>query len=188
MYVGGLHLRRWESILDISFVVENLNKKGNKVEFQIFCPEYDKNQFINQFSEFKSTKFLGSISSSHVHNILSKADILIHAESFERNYIEYTKFSLSTKIPQYMAAGKPIIGYGPNILASIQHINNSKGGIIVGVRDLRQLENSLNELLVNKDLLISMSINSYTFAEKNHKKSDNLIKLKDTLLRYSKIY
>lgn len=177
MYVGGLHLKRWESIIDISIAIEKLNKLSKDIILEIYCPEKDRHLYSNFFLEFKSTKFLGSLNSNDVHSVLKHANILLHIESFDENYVEYTKFSLSTKIPQYLAAGKPILGYGPGVLASIQHIDKAKAGRIIVEKKIEQLVFNLNEMIENRDLLINMATNGFNFARNFHSKSYNSLKL-----------
>lgn len=182
MYVGGLHLNRWQSILDISQAVEELKLMGKKIILKIYCPIHDINLYEKHFVDFPSTKFEGSLTSDQVPDILSIATILIHVESFEDNYVQYTKFSLSTKIPQYMAAGKPILGYGPIILASMQHIVKSNSGKVVCEKNKEKLVKSLQELVINKELLLNYAMNGFYYAKENHSKSYNSKQIKSLLI------
>ena len=187
MYVGGLHLNRWQSILDISEAIEQLNLAGKKIVLKIHCPLRDINLFEKHFVNFPATKFEGSLSSDEVATTLKKASLLLHIESFEENYAEFTKFSLSTKIPQYMAAGKPIFGYGPFILASMQHIVKSNSGKVVSEKNQKKLIESIEELVTKSELLYQYALNGFSFAERFHSKSYNEKKLKKVLISYSKL-
>lgn len=185
MYVGGLHLNRWRSILDISRAIDELNKMGKKITLKIYCPLNDKTLYSHNFTSFSSTKFEGSLSSDQVSATLKLASLLIHVESFEDNYMEYTRFSLSTKIPQYMAAGKAILGYGPQILASMQHILKADSGRVVHNESVEEISNCLLELSSNKDLLFSYATNGFKYASENHSKRHNGLQLKALLTVYA---
>ena len=43
--------------------------------------------------------------------ICLKADILVHVESFEKSNM-ICNYSMSTKIPEYLSIGRPIICFG----------------------------------------------------------------------------
>lgn len=187
IYVGGLHLNRWQSIIDISQAVEQLKMMGNNIVLKIYCPLNDINLYKKHFIDFPSTKFEGSLASDQVPAVLSTATLLVHVESFEENYVEYTKFSLSTKIPQYMAAGKPILGYGPSLLASIKHILKANAGKVVSKRDINDLVNIIYESVQNKEILSLHAINGFNYAKKYHSKSYNAKQLKSILTIYSKV-
>lgn len=187
MYVGGLHLKRWESILDISQAIEELNIIGENIVLKIYCPLRDINLYEKHFVNFPATKFEGSLGSDQVAATLKKATVLIHIESFDENYAEYTKFSLSTKIPQYMAAGKPVLGYGPFILASMQHILKSNSGKVISEKNHENMVQRIKELVSNNELLSHYATNGFNYAIENHTKSYNIKHLKSVLTIYSKI-
>lgn len=183
IYLGGLHLDRWKSILDISEVIEKLNEKGQKITLKIYCPVEQIKMFASNFDNFPATKFEGFIKSDQVPETLKNATVLLHVEAFDKNTIEYTRFSLSTKIPQYMASGKPILGYGPSILASMHHIIKSEAGIVVSEKEL--LFNAISQFL-NNDRLFSYATKGYAYAKDKHTKSYNNIRLKSIIETYTK--
>lgn len=185
IYIGGLHLNRWKSLLDVSAAIEKINENIERVILKIYCPNGDIQLYSKHFSKFNSTKFEGSLSSSEVYSKLETATVLLYLESFEPNVIKFTKFSLSTKIPQYMAAGKTILAYGSKSLASIQQIVIAKAGEVVIENKIEAIEEKINYLLDNQNSLSSYSENGYLFAKKFYSKSCNLTRLKRVLQDYS---
>ena len=59
---------------------------------------------------------------------LSSADILIHVESTDPADIQYMKYSFSTKLVEYCAAGRTLIGYGDPSMSSIAYIAEKQIG------------------------------------------------------------
>lgn len=177
MYIGGLHLNRWKSLLDVSSAVENIKVP---IELHVYCPDVDAGLFSKYFIENKRTAFKGSIKSSEVVETLKKASLLLHIESFEASVALYTELSLSTKIPQYMAAGKPIFGYGPRGLASMLHIERALAGQIVNDEHSTTLFEKLEELTSNKSELYKYAVNGYEYAKQYHRKSINQVNLINT--------
>ncbi|WP_243303382.1 hypothetical protein [Geothrix oryzisoli] len=148
-YIGGLHLNRWQSLLEIASVM------GEGTELRIFAPEKDLAQFSDLFAGFPFIK-LGSLRSSEVDEEMRRADVLLHVESFDPDAASYTRLSVSTKISQYMCVGKPILAYGPGSLSSIKVIGRAGAGAIVGRRDLGPLRTEIRNLardgILRKDL------------------------------------
>ncbi|WP_354330191.1 hypothetical protein [Pedobacter sp. CG_S7] len=174
MYIGGLHLNRWKSLLDISMAIEKINAP---IYFKIYCPTHDNVLYAKHFKDNRLTTFEGSIDNSEVFKTLKKASLLVHVESFDMNFAQYTRLSLSTKIPQYMAAGKPIMGYGPKGLASMLHIELASAGKIVCTPDSKYLCEVLEELVTNKTMLHKYAKNGFDYAKKYHLRSTNHINL-----------
>lgn len=112
VYTGGLMLERYLVLDKIASSIKKLNENEKIFELHIYAPA----SHIELYNEsFNSEIFFHySVSSKEVNNILMKSDILIHVESFSDNVIGFTKYSLSTKIPEYLASGKPLIYFGPN--------------------------------------------------------------------------
>lgn len=184
-YIGGLHLDRWRSILDVAKAVDKLNDVGKKVSLHIYCPSEHSILFSHYFNSLIHTEFKGYICSDKVSQVLKEASLLLHVESFDENYIHYTKFSLSTKIPQYLAAGKPVLGYGPDVLASMKHLVKTNSGEVISKNNCDDIYLAIEKLIHNKDLLMSYAVNGFTYAKQNHSKSYNHKQLKSVLEAYS---
>jgi hypothetical protein len=130
-YVGGLHLNRWRSLLALAETLDTLMRSGVPISLEISAPTKDIELYGKLFKPFASVSRLFSISPDQVANVLGSYDVLVHAESFLPEDSRYTKLSISTKIPQYMAAGRPILAIGPSSLSSIQYVEQSKAGLTV---------------------------------------------------------
>lgn len=183
MYIGGLHLNRWKSLLDISNAIEKINPDSGEIILKIYCPLRDAESYAAFFAENKKTRFEGSIGSDAVPEMLKKASLLIHVESFDANYAQYTRLSISTKIPQYMAAGKPILGYGPEELASMQHIGIAGAGVVWS--DKNDLEHQISMLIGDRTKLKEYSMRGFGYAKQFHSKEYNLKRLIETMNRYA---
>ena len=61
----------------------------------------------------------------------NEADILLHVESFNEKMKKYTRLSISTKIPEYLASKRLIIAIGPVDIASIEYLKDNKAALIL---------------------------------------------------------
>ncbi|MEI6610092.1 MAG: hypothetical protein WCO53_10165 [Deltaproteobacteria bacterium] len=168
-YVGGLHLERWRNLVDLGVVLRNMSvADGNtRIELVVHAPASDISRFGNNLVE--AGIVLGkSLSAEEVPGVLLEADVLVHVESFLPEVIGFCRLSLSTKIPQYLAAGRPILGYGPALLTSNRYIEKHYAGLVVGMQDHDCLMDAISRLRDDGKLRLRMGMNAWNAAHSYH--------------------
>jgi glycosyltransferase involved in cell wall biosynthesis len=100
--------------------------------------------------------------------VLRRANVLVHVESFGSAERQYTRLSVSTKIPQYMSAGRPILAYGPGDVASCQYVQDSSSGVVVGRQDRQDLTDALRRLCADADLRARLGRQGWLTAIDKH--------------------
>ncbi|GAA3735738.1 hypothetical protein GCM10022225_18080 [Plantactinospora mayteni] len=171
VYVGGLHLDRWRSLRQLGVALESLGSTDAPL-LTIHAPEADLDRYRDSFAGCSAVRLARSLRGHEVPGILARADVLVHIESFRAEIQQYTRFSLSTKLPQYLAAGRPVLGYGPGELASMLHIRAAEAGIVVGVDDHALLATRLAELCGDAALRRRLARNGYAYARQHHRKEE----------------
>ena len=139
VYAGGLHLNRYKTLLTISNAISGMQD----IKLFIYTSKHNRETFSGEFKA-SNTFFMNSVPHNRITEVYENADILLHVESFNEKIIEFTKYSLSTKIPEYLISGKPIICYAPDCIASYKCIVNSRAGI--GVSSTGELINAIDLL------------------------------------------
>lgn len=123
VYAGGLHYNRWKVLSQIANELKRLNQTSRvKCILKIYSSQNISKNIINQIAVEGASEFLGRAPASEIAGIYAGADILLHVESFEKKAIASTKYSFSTKIPEYLSAGKCILAVGPEEVASLQYL------------------------------------------------------------------
>ena len=113
------------------------------------------------FAGCKSIKLCGSVSSMEVRRIQREADILVHVESFSEQSVFETKMSFSTKLIDYMLAGKIIFAIGPAKINSLEVLRNNHLAITAcSDQEISQQVSAIKNHEVNTDEL-SQSIRMY---------------------------
>lgn len=168
LYVGGLHLNRWELLSDIGAACGRLGDQGLRAECVVYAPAAHLENYGAVLSANAALRIGGTLRADEVIPRLSEADILVHVESFDKNIQRYTRLSLSTKIPQYMSAELPILAYGPAQLASCRYVEESGGGLVVGRRDTAELIEAIRTLISSPDLRRTMGAAGWRTALARH--------------------
>jgi hypothetical protein len=110
----------------------------------------------------------GSLQPNDVFAKLLESDILLHVESFTDVQRQYTRLSLSTKIPQYLAAGRPILMYGPAEIAVTKYVAASAAGVIVDRNGIKDLASAIASLTVSKELRERLGRTGWILARESH--------------------
>lgn len=147
LYLGGLHSDRWRALQEIGYALKDLARDGYSCEFLIYTQPDASAQFGTTLEVPPVMRVVGWVPNQQVPQLVLNADILVHVESFESRSREYVHLSMSTKIPEYMMAGRCIFAYGPAEVASMRYIEKTGAGITVGIRDMALLRSRLADIL-----------------------------------------
>ena len=168
VYAGNLLVGRLDIIREISDELENyVNSGGKRVSFDIYSNTLlSETDITEYFGNNKCTRFLGSESYAVIKERLSKADIVLHAESFNDDEILKTRYSFSTKIIDYLQSGSVILAVGPGDISSIKYIKGIPGAFVID--EPESIKDMLPLLLNDSDSFPDRAVKTREFARKNH--------------------
>lgn len=164
-YVGGLHLDRWTSLLDVARQVEVCPRE---VQLHAYVPSGDLTAFGHHFKSLGRTSFHPPVTASAVPQLLQQFHALVHVEAVTPAARAYVQLSLSTKIPQYLASGRPVVAYGPQEVASMSHLRRSGAAINVDAGDVAALDEALRVVTDDRQRCLSMGSAGRRFASSHH--------------------
>ncbi|MEG2439119.1 MAG: hypothetical protein RSB26_06850 [Lachnospiraceae bacterium] len=123
VYVGSLYYGRADILEKLSLAIYNYNVKENKnIELQIYTTQQLSTRDISKLNRNRASRFCGSLDKQQLSLTLNKTDILVFIESFNKKYIEKVQLSFSTKIPEYLSLGKPVLAIGPPNIGSMKYL------------------------------------------------------------------
>ena len=168
VYAGNLLFGRLDIIRRVSAALESFSASGGKrVSFDIYSNTLLSEADIKaNFGNSKCTRFLGGESYTVIKDRLAKADIVLHAESFEDDEIIKTRYSFSTKIIDYLQSGSVILAVGPGEIASVKYIKEIPGAFVID--DPESINSMLPILLNDSDDFPDRAAKTREFARKYH--------------------
>ena len=123
VYAGGLHYNRWKVLGQIAKSLKEINGFGKrKCYLKIYSSQNLSDEIVEAIDLDGASEFCGGVSASQISDVYAGADILLHVESFDPKAIASTRYSFSTKIPEYLSAGKCVLAVGPAEIASIRYL------------------------------------------------------------------
>lgn len=163
VYAGGLHLNRWKELLKVQESLRNV--AGGICKLYIFTSKDNIEKYRNVFDEDVAFLF-EAVEHKDVKRVYALADVLVHIESFDSNIVEYTKYSLSTKIPEYMLSQRPILCLAPEEIAVSKYIKLSKSGIVASTE--YELAAACHLLYSDESVRLNLANSGFKFAKENH--------------------
>ena len=107
--------------------------------------------------------------------IYNESDVMVLAESFDVNVAQYTKFSLSTKVPEYMGSGNSILAYLPADSHASSYIKSRKSGFVANNKN--ELQYIIGEILTDKQLRYDIAERALKVVQLEHSKEAERNKL-----------
>jgi hypothetical protein len=131
-YVGGLHLGRDQVLSVLAEVLDGASLGERKWTLELFVPDHDRGRAGRMAERFRSVVYGGNLAPSEVPGKLVTADALVFLESELPGITNFTRLSVSTKVPQYLASGRPVLVMGPPDQASVRTFRRSSLSVYSG--------------------------------------------------------
>lgn len=161
IYAGSLYYGRDAVLGKIAQAIEKYNNgsTGVKARLKIFTNTEPSTAAKAIFTIKDCCEYCGSLSKRELIEELNRSEILVFVESFDENQIEKTRYSLSTKVPEYMSVGKPILAVGPKGIGSMDYLE-----------DVALCINALDEMDEKVELLLQSSEVREQYGEQSYDK------------------
>lgn len=179
VYTGNIIYGRIQSILTIAETLKNINFNGLKAKLYLYTANEISSDIRSRLESSGSVEIMGKVPYSQIPSILSDSDILVHVESFEKQQMLATSLSFSTKIVDYLEAGRPIFAMGWKEAASIKYLHDNAIGITAN--NDKEVFDKLNELIRHTENLNVIGIRAWEFGKNNHSKGGVLKKFEQDL-------
>jgi len=166
VYLGQIMYGRLDTIVQIVNALQGINKDGVKVEFSIYTNNEISLEIRDIWQSLPYVHVEKPVPYSEVPNVICQNDILLFVESFQKDQKRVARLSFSTKITDYLASGKCIMGIGPADIAPIEYLREEDAAIIVS--DLSEVENVLSGL--SEETVRAYAQKAYELGVKNHSK------------------
>jgi hypothetical protein len=148
-FFGGLHLDRDEILVKFLNVFSSYFSNNNlKISFHAYLNDPDYSNFLR----FENSPFIQISKRVPYETALKKManfDFLIHFESFYNHNHLFTKYSISTKISDYISSGTPILYIGRNNSSISKLIERNSIGF--QCNDLSKISVLIESLIANND-------------------------------------
>ncbi len=147
-YIGSIFPNaQLNSLRDICNAVQELHDEHCPISLEIYSPRHLAEQYREQLVIGTAISLYDTISDDiSFFSTLQAVDILVLPVNFDRDTIEFIRYSMPTKVPAYLAVGTPILAYGPAEVAQIAYAIKSGWAMTVTVPDIELLKQAFRTL------------------------------------------
>lgn len=169
-YIGNLTLNRWKSVQEIAVALKQVNAERNEDYKLVYYGSEDDH--LNGYAEYG-----GRLDSCGVQNVMSKSRLLIHTESFEKEFRDRLRYSVSTKVADSLASGNCLLAYGPGDLASIRYLEKEQCAFVCD--DRTALTDCIRRAVTDEKTRSEVKSRAVETARRNHNSLENSKKIRE---------
>lgn len=151
MYFGKIGHSNRNTINTFIRIIEDYPQ--NDFKFHIYSTDYD----IFKKNSFKNTYIYKAIDYNKALMKMSSADLLLLPFDFSTQNKKYVKFSMPTKMPEYMSSGTPILIIAPQECALSKYAVDNNVAIVCHDDDVYLIKEKLQLIKENYNSLQDMT-------------------------------
>ena len=178
IYFGGLHLNRWRMLVRLSSLLPM------NCALKVYTSLENVTDDVQSSFEAAQITYVGSLSGAALREAMIKADVLLHVESDDIQNRRFTRLAVSTKIPEYLSTGRPVLGFGPSEVASMRILSDNQIGIVVGSDECDDaITNRLSHFLEDFQSRKELGKRGFEYAKMHFDKSVVSNKFREELMK-----
>jgi glycosyltransferase involved in cell wall biosynthesis len=164
LYSGRIGIGITESLIEIATVIDAINKSWGKIKLYIQSPSSDI-EVRRRLQNFDCIVLNPVVEYSKLPYIFSQADLLVIANDFDKEGIDFLRYSMPTKVTEYMASGTPVLVYAPYETAVSRFFEEYGCGCCVTEQDPEKLNKALELMISSEEYRKQLSQKAVSLAK-----------------------
>lgn len=145
-FTGGLLFGRVDRLADVVAAFEALNADGTRMELVVYQHEPGE-ALLDRILRSPVARLADAREETLLETADCQVDAFLHVDTFEQTAGTYLQFSMSAKVPWYLAAGVPLFAYGAPELGTMRFLREHECAAIVGRRDQQLLRDRVRDFV-----------------------------------------
>lgn len=164
LYAGRIGLGIETSLELIAQAIQHVNKEL-KISIKFLLQTHEKPLWVNNYINVIHKSFA---SYNDLPKIFSESDFLLLPYDFSLKSIQFIKYSMPTKAPEYMVSGTPIIIFAPEVTAIVKYAKKYSWAKVITENNFIEICVVIKQLIESKRLRKEIAQNAINVAQKNH--------------------
>lgn len=164
LYAGRIGLGIDRSLKSIAEAIEKVNEGlGMQIKFAL-----QTQRAPTWIKDFVCVQYRSFVEYEELPQVFAQADFLILPYDFSNKSIDYIKYSMPTKAPEYMVSGTPIIIFAPKDTALVKYAERLNWAKVVTKNSTELLAKAIEDLVKSETERRQIVLKAIEVAEKNH--------------------
>ncbi|MCH8502347.1 MAG: DUF115 domain-containing protein [Aliidiomarina sp.] len=149
-YFGGIQPdMSLASVIEAARVVEELNKDGEKVRFEIYTAGDHIKKFGTELLAFENTSVFEQHDDYQVYlALLKNSDLNLLCYNFDEVSQRYLRYSMANKLPEIIGAGVPFVAIGSKEIGTISYLLNAGYPMVASENNRRRIYDLFHRALM----------------------------------------
>ena len=136
-----------QSFVELSEAVGVLRDQGIPIQLNVYGARWWQNVFDREVGQKPGVKYIGFVPRARYVQSLVDADLLAMPINFDSRSMNYIRYSLANKAPDYMAAGAPILVYGSPESATVEYAIRHRWAEVVSQQGVEHIAKAVKDLI-----------------------------------------
>lgn len=170
VYAGSLlPFAQAEAVVDAAKAVADLARQGVALRFDIHAPTDSVAPYRERLALGPAVRLLPPFArwEDYYRNIVA-ADLLLLPVNFDAATVRYIRYSMPTKVPEYLMSGTPVLVYGPEGVAQVDYARREGWALVVSTQGIAPLAAGIRDLLTDRDLRRRVTARGRALAVERH--------------------
>lgn len=164
VYLGNIGLNRLDTLYALSQALLILKDRGLLFEVDVYSNQLPCAAEMARFDKLGNCHFLGSVQGEDLFAVRDAVDVLLHVESFKESRRRILETGFSTKTPEIMYSGRPVLVVGPSHAAVVQYLKQNEYGTVITKDDPGYIADQLAQMFADKEKLLQRTIKAQEAA------------------------
>ena len=166
LYAGRIGVGTSSSLLDIAKVIDQINEDGLEVCFEIQTNDLDA-PVVNELKKNRCVNFIPRLPYEELPSKFASADMLVLPIDFEEDSSRFLKYSMPTKVPEYLSVGVPVMVVSPSDSAMVKLFEKHNLGYVVTEKNIRNIKEIIISVIKDQNQSIKYINNALDFVKIN---------------------
>jgi glycosyltransferase involved in cell wall biosynthesis len=167
VYAGRVGCANQVSLYDVCEAVAELNAAGRAVQLDLYIPEHST-EVARALGRPGCVFVNPPVPHQDIPALLTHADGLVLPLDFGLDSIRFARYSMPTKVTEYMISGVPVLVYAPADMAVVGYAGGEKWGYVVSERNKDALYQAMIRLMDDQTLREQLGRRAQALALQNH--------------------
>jgi glycosyltransferase involved in cell wall biosynthesis len=169
LYAGSIYEKvQLSSLIGIAAAVQRLRARKVAVALDVMAPDFMVAPFRKKLEAFDGTHVVPQVPRERYFAALCDADVLLLPVNFEPSAVRMVRYSMPTKVPEYLVSGVPILLYAPSGIAQVDYAAQAGWGLTVTEQEPAVLDAAIERIVGDRALRQQLVRNARETAAARH--------------------
>jgi len=178
LYAGRIGLGIDSSLELFARALQGINDEL-KLSIKFIIQTQEKPSWIKNYKNVLHNPF---VSYDDLPKVFAESDLLLLPYDFTPDSIKFIKYSMPTKVPEYMITGTPIIIFAPEVTAIVKYAKKYEWAKVITENNIQVVSGTIKQLIKSTELREKYAKNAISIAEKNYNSTDVTEKFKKAII------